>query len=338
MKKYNIEGGCDFYEELYKLLDVEENQHKTEYDAKLCLITNEQLMDKFVEMNCGHKLNYVPLYLDIKNHKQKYNGMEATTGHLKQDEIRCPYCRKKQLGVLPYYEELGLPKIIGVNDICANVKTQSYTYSGCSYKPCKFLLSNPNFDPSGNNVVETSDSINDNTKFFTCGTLGCKIDYKVFKGNYKNGNITVDYPTPEVIDNNHYCWTHKKEMVKKYKKEILEKAKDAVKKIKLAEKMAINKAKEEAKQKTKDEKEQIKKLSVYSKKQVDYSKPFPKLNENQVIGVIDISGNNSISVESFCLEILKTGLKKGEFCGCKIFNDNMCKRHYNLKNKITNDK
>jgi hypothetical protein len=35
MKKYNIEGGIDFYSELYKSLDVEENEHKTEEDSKL---------------------------------------------------------------------------------------------------------------------------------------------------------------------------------------------------------------------------------------------------------------------------------------------------------------
>ena len=71
--KYNIEGGIDFYEELYKSLDVDEDNNKTEDDKNLCLITNKPLCDKFVKMECEHKFNYIPLYLDIKNHKQKFN-------------------------------------------------------------------------------------------------------------------------------------------------------------------------------------------------------------------------------------------------------------------------
>ena len=153
MKKYNIEGGIDFYSELYKSLDIEENKHKTEEDSKLCLITNQPLIENYFEMCCGHKFNYLPLYYDLKNHKQKFNGMESTASHLKLDEIRCPYCRKKHKGVLPYYEELGLAKINGVNDI--NLKP---TYS---YKHCQFLTLNPNFDQSENNIVEVDEDNND---------------------------------------------------------------------------------------------------------------------------------------------------------------------------------
>jgi hypothetical protein len=41
--------------------------------------------------------------------------MEGINMRLNNVEIRCPYCRKKQTGLLPYYEELGLEKINGVN-------------------------------------------------------------------------------------------------------------------------------------------------------------------------------------------------------------------------------
>ena len=34
-----------------------------------------------------------------------------------------------------------------------------------------------------------------------------------------------------------------------------------------------------------------------------------------------------------CKCILKSGKRKGETCNIKIFNDNLCKRHYNLKQK-----
>ena len=56
-----------------------------------CLITNLPLSDKFVTLSCGHKFNYVPLYNDIFNHKQKFNVMESSVSSLMPGEIRCPY-------------------------------------------------------------------------------------------------------------------------------------------------------------------------------------------------------------------------------------------------------
>ena len=43
--------------------------------------------------------------------------------------------------------------------------------------------------------------------------------------------------------------------------------------------------------------------------------------------------DTSNNVQQGCLDVLKSGAKKGTTCGCKIFNENLCKRHYNLKNK-----
>jgi hypothetical protein len=47
MKKYTIEGGIDFFTELYKSLDDEEDEQK---EKNVCLITNQPLVDKFVEL------------------------------------------------------------------------------------------------------------------------------------------------------------------------------------------------------------------------------------------------------------------------------------------------
>jgi hypothetical protein len=318
MKKYNIEGGIDFYSELYKSLDIEENEHKTEEDDKLCLITNKPLIENYFEMCCGHKFNYLPLYYDLKNHKQKFNGMESISSHLKLDEIRCPYCRKKQKGVLPYYEELGLAKINGVNDININLKHNDNLYS---YNPCQFLTLNPNFDKNGNNIVEVDEHNNGNCKFLKCNLSGSQIKYSFTKGQYKNGNYIIDYPMTTIDDDKCYCWSHKKQMIKKYKNDILNTAKDEVKKMKLKEK----EEKDEAKKKEKEEKIQFKKLA---------KKTNPSKIENVVIGVIDLSLNTVENNNSYCLEILKTGSKKGDQCKCAVFSENLCKRHYNLKNKI----
>ena len=108
MNKYNIEGGIDFFAELYKSLDIDDCEEKNEDDKNRCLITNQLLTDKYIVLECNHKFNYIPLYNDLVNHKGKFNFMEGTNSKLNINEIRCPYCRNIQSGVLPYYEELGL--------------------------------------------------------------------------------------------------------------------------------------------------------------------------------------------------------------------------------------
>ncbi len=56
--------------------------------------------------------------------------MEGKSTTLKVNEIRCPYCRKKQIGVLPYYEELIMEKINGVNHYDSSSNASN---SGCFY-------------------------------------------------------------------------------------------------------------------------------------------------------------------------------------------------------------
>ena len=307
MSKYKIEGGIDFFTELYKSLDKEDNESDEE---NLCLITNLPLVEKYFKMNCGHKFNYLPLFLDIKNHKQKFNGMEGSSSRLNKNEIRCPYCRKKNNGVLPYYEELGLPKIEGVNYIDPNSKV--YKNISSNYKHCQFLTPNPSFDPNGENVSETNEHGNINCKLYLCMHMGSKIN---FQYNIESGE--------NYGDENHYCWLHKKQMIKKYKKDIADKEKLLAKETKMLAKEELKKQKEEAKQKAKDEKKYKKQLNS---------------TENLILvnNIFDASGNSTI--ESGCIEVLKTGPNKGKKCGCDIYNNNMCKRHNSLKQKqINND-
>jgi hypothetical protein len=300
MDKYIIEGGLDFYEELYKSLDIEETIEKTEEDNNLCLITNQLLTDKFVKLNCGHKFNYIPLFLDFKNHKQKFNGMEGSSSKLATDEIRCPYCRTKQNGVLPYYEELGFPKINGVNHINPLAISKP-----TSYKTCEFVSINTEFDPSGNNPIEFNSNNSGNCKFIKCYHTGTKL------GDVENYG-----------DEKHYCWQHKKEMIKKYKKEIKDKQKEQAKKAKDEEKQKAKKAKEDAKDKAKEEKQKAKK-SIKTKPSIE--------TENVVIGETNII---DLTINTGCIEILKSGQNKGKQCGCKIILDDLCNRHFKIKNGI----
>jgi len=308
MKKYTIEGGIDFFTELYKSLDDEEDEQK---EKNVCLITNQPLVDKFVELKCGHKFNYVPLYLDIKNHKQKFNGMESTSGRLGHDEIRCPYCRTKQKGILPYYDDLVLSKIHGVNFIDVNVKINNNSSYNSNYKTCEFLSPNTNFDPSGNNPSDTSSNNSGNCKYLKCFTLGTQINY--YNGITEGENYG---------DEKYYCWNHKKVVIKKYKQEIKDKAKEAVKK-----------AKDEEKQKIKEEKQKVKDEAKKAKEEAKKEKKPKQMSENIVLGpaiITDLSGNELIIG---CPEILKSGPNKGKHCGCKIVHENMCKRHFLMKHK-----
>lgn len=306
MNKYTIEGGINFYEELYKLLDIEE---ELEEDNNLCLISNNKLVDNFVTLDCGHKFNYVPLFLDTKNHKQKFNGMECNSGRLQTDEIRCPYCRNKHKGLLPYYEEYGLDKIHGVNFIDPNFKAYN---NSSTYKLCDFLTNNPEFDPSGNNPSETTSNNSGNCKFIKCFGSGTPINsnYGIIEGeNYG--------------DNKNYCWYHKKVIIKKYKQEFKQKANDELKKAKLIAKEEMKKVKDEEKQKAKEEKQKTK----IGKKQ----KPVA---ENVVLGPTIITDSSGNEVSLTCIQILKSGQNKGKHCGCKVYYENLCKRHCNIEIQI----
>jgi len=320
MKIYNIEGDINFFDELYKSLDISENEHKCSDDDNRCLITNEILTDKFVEMECGHKFNYIALYKDVTNHKNKFNAMETFSGQLKTNEIRCPYCRKKHIGLLPYYEDLNLDKVHGVNYIDENKHFTQYTgYKSTGYKQCEYLTENVNYDPSGNDPLESSADISHNCKFIKCMLYGTK-----------NHNL-INYGDEKV-----YCYLHKKIILKKYKKDEADKVKEEKNQAKIKLKQATN----EVKQKEKEAKQKIKKIKSELKSLVKAHKINNKSNknktsnessnedENVVIGLLPTL--NSILIKEECIEILKTGINKGNKCGCKVYFGEYCKRHYKV--------
>jgi len=317
MTKYNIEGGINFYDELYKSLDDYECENKTEADENKCLITSQPLIDKFVTLVCGHKFNYIPLFKDILNHKKKFNNMEGK-GKLGENDVRCPYCRRKQPNLLPYYEELNLPKTHGVNWI-DSTKTQ-YNPDN-NYKYCQYKCLNPNYNE---NIAESSN----NPKFiFSCVSYGMKINHYVASDeNYGDEHV--------------YCWTHKNQMIKMYKKQIVDNKKEEIKKEKLQQK--ILKQNEE-----KMKKEELKKTKLLEKKNKNESVTHESNIVLGLLNVIDASNNvivpsNNVTdpsnnvIVNWCVEIIKTGTNKGTTCGCKVFEEKLCKRHFNMKNKIIN--
>jgi hypothetical protein len=291
MVKYQIEGNINFYEELYKSLDDEENNQ----EDNLCLITNAPLTNPFVEMECGHKFNYEALYNDVLNHKKKYNNMERCI--LKTFEIRCPYCRKVQKNLLPYYQELGLEKVHGVNYIDELIQIKESTgYSNkWEHGVCCFEC----IDDTQNIVVSCN-----------------------------NTQVMLVEPTGKK-----YCYQHRyiaqKQFIAKKRLELRQKqklekmnAKLEAKKEKDLEKANIKKQKLEEKMKLKEE-------NTNKKQKITKTTPFANLNENVVVSL-----TNPLTQ---CNQILKTGKNKGQYCGCKVFKDNLCTRHYNLTNKTTEE-
>ena len=304
MKNYNIEGNIDFFSELYKSLDIEENQQKTAEDDNLCLISCQPLTTNFVKMICGHKFNYIPLYNDIKNHKQKFNSLEGNNSQLKYDEIRCPYCRNKQTELLPYYEGLGLDKVHGVNFIDVNRKT-GQPYSSHNYTKCDYLSPNPNYDPSGNNPIKKGTIYsNQNCEFFTCS----------YHGFYQINQFIEGYIGEDLC----LCYSHKKKMVKDHNNNLKLKAKEEAKKVK-------EEAKKEEKEQAKKVKEEAKKAAKEEAKKGSTKVKKPKIiKENIILGPSVITNE---PVDNKCIEILKSGSKKGTQCGCKVFDTTYCKRH-----------
>ena len=297
-KVYNIEENINFFDELYKSLDIDDNEN----DIDLCLITSEPLKNNFIQLQCNHKFNYIPLYNDIKNHKKKFNLLEGPDSQLKINEIRCPYCRNKQTGLLPYYEELGLPQTHGVNYFDINRKPNMD-----SYKLCQYLTPNINYNENAPNAVEYNFTNSGNCKYFKCCNSS-HFQISKFIENYTEEDLLV-------------CYSHKNKIIKNKQKE----EKEENKKIKM-----------ELKQKEKEEKEENKKIKMElkqkekddkKKEKDDKKKKSVSSVENIILSQtinIDIS-ENPIHIE--CIEILKSGPNKGKQCGCKIYNTYYCKRH-----------
>jgi hypothetical protein len=280
MVKYEIEGQIDFYEELYKSLDDEEEKP----EDNLCLISNSPLTNYHISLECGHKFNYEALYNDLLNHKKKYNNMERCI--LKTNEIRCPYCRKVQKSVLPYYEELGLEKIHGVNHID-------------ELKQLNESVGNSNKWEFGVCCFEIFDS-----------TKNMKIPCT-------NKQVVLVEPTGKK-----YCYHHKyiaqKQYIAQKKMELKEKQKDEKLKKRMAEKLEKELVKENLKKQKLEDKMKNKKYKIHA------------ISDENVI----ISSTNSLFQ---CSQILKTGANAGKQCECKVFQDNLCKRHYGLLNKTKNN-
>ena len=82
------------------------NETKDNIENNICLITKEQLEDNFIKLSCKHTFNYEAILFDTI-YQKKWNNLE--TQKLKKYEIKCPYCRTIQNGLLVWkqpYEKI----------------------------------------------------------------------------------------------------------------------------------------------------------------------------------------------------------------------------------------
>lgn len=286
----------------------------------LCLISKSPLTEHYVKLHCGHKFNYVPLYNDIVNHKLKFNTMETSQGQLKKHQIRCPYCRKIQNELMPFYDIPGVKKTNNVNYVDEYKNSETYNYNN-KVGECSFLCANPDFNPE---LLETEN----NKKQICCNKHGYL---------YKTNIASLD-------EIKYYCYIHTnaqsaankiffKEKDKNEKNEAKKKLKEEAKKVKDDLRKALKQAKKEAKQK---QKQKESKLQDDNNNNIDYD------SDNEEIDVIDLTSNPinevinviNLTVEPVenvhCIQIIKYGVNKGKPCGLKTVCNSFCKRHYNL--------
>jgi hypothetical protein len=115
MKNYLIEDNIDFYKLLTETLEKEENTNEiSDQNQKFCLITQEPLTKTCVKLKCGHTFNYKPLYNEIYNYNYSNMILNSCKSTFKPS-IKCPYCRCIQNTILPYYPEVGVLCVYGIN-------------------------------------------------------------------------------------------------------------------------------------------------------------------------------------------------------------------------------
>jgi flagellar biosynthesis GTPase FlhF len=297
MVKYNIEGGIKFYEELYKMLD--ENDSKNE---DVCLISNEPLSENYVKLLCGHKFNYLPLFNDIMNHKKKFNSLE--THHLKQGQIRCPYCRNKQNKLLPYYENMGVNKVIGVNILPEPLP--GFIFGTCLYYE----------DEQQKYCSDQVMLLELNNKTY------CSCHYSVMKYKIERYELRK-----KKLEDKKKEKEEAKIKAKEEAKKLKDEAKEEAKKLKDEAKEQAKKLKDEAKEKVENsEKDKTKKVNTVKKSTKIISQNISNNNANNTV----VSNENELLNNTLCSEIVKSGKNKGQQCKCKVYLSTKCKRHYAL--------
>lgn len=314
MSKYTIEGNINFKEELYKLLDED-----SENEDDLCQITGLPLKDKYVVLECKHHFNYDAIYKEIYKQKYEFRGYELHT--LVQKDlhkfreskldyfIKCPYCRNIQFTILPYYEELNLKEIYGINSLNKNL-------------PNTIIINNS----SRTGTYHQNQNYSSGDYVYKCWGVPFKHGKCCIIPNSSGNECTKKYVGTIPNTQLSYCKYHYKEGLNHYK---------IYKKNKMLEsKLATKKEKD-------DKMNERKKLleEKNAERELNGLPPLKRLYKKQKVENIVEQGQTTIKKyvpeeENGCSAILKFGLNKGKKCGCKKLEAiGLCKRHSSKDNK-----
>ena len=86
----HIEDNINFFNEI---ADFKNSIHDNETTESKCLISGNKLEKNFINLECNHAFNYIPILKSIYNQKKNYN---SNCKQLKVFELQCPYCRNIQ--------------------------------------------------------------------------------------------------------------------------------------------------------------------------------------------------------------------------------------------------
>jgi hypothetical protein len=206
-----------FYNELSKILNVnansETNGDETNGDEingdeniivsqsspnadntdNICLITKEKLEPNHITLICKHKFNYLPIYYEVVNQKNKHNNMYETT-KLLTNEIKCPYCRVITHKLLPYIAYPSVKVIKNVN---------SYTTSSYNNNPGYFLYAPKcsHADGDGDGDAENQHLCQKYGVYYEKeNLLLCPQHYKTYLLKQKTGNKKMTKGVAEVVN------------------------------------------------------------------------------------------------------------------------------------------
>jgi hypothetical protein len=167
---YTTDTSFNFYAELNNDNDSTHTNNEEDENNK-CLISNLPLDETAIELSCGHKFNYLYIYLESLNSKKTSYSHYNIGSKLKLgiNQIRCPYCRTVFNNLLPVpFGIVGAGKMNQVNSL-----------SDCYPKiTCK------------------SDNCSEDQVYVTSIGYYCKSHYKYCKnGKHSKKNVTTTTTT-----------------------------------------------------------------------------------------------------------------------------------------------
>ena len=98
---YIIEDGVDFYSILNED-DSDSDDEKNNNQDNCCLISHNELDENSITLACNHTFNFIDIYKEVLKQKTFRSSLDKNIITLKKNEFLCPYCRKKQVSLLPH--------------------------------------------------------------------------------------------------------------------------------------------------------------------------------------------------------------------------------------------